>query len=221
MIDSNTLRQPRKFRNGNELFLIRGRSAGFTLCDFWQWMVSDLVYNIHRGALAEYIVAQALGVATDYPRAPWQSCDLQIHTEVSEFVDLEVKSAAYVQSWHRVDSKPSAIGFNLEPKTRATALTGRPSRNAHVYVFCVLGEPNVFPDPLDLGQWKFYVLPSVAIDEEIPEQKTIRLTPLREMVRRRGYYTANYDELSNAIETVICRYPLKGIRIAPTDRRES
>ena len=213
MTNSNTLRQPPKFRNGNEPFQLRGRSAKFTLYDFWQWLASDVVYNIHRGAVAEYIVAQALGVAADYPRAPFESCDLQIHTKVSEFVDLEVKCAAYVQSWHRVDSRPSVIGFNLEPKAGSTALTGKPSRDAHVYIFCVLGEPDVFPDPLDLGQWEFYILPAVAIDEEIPKQKTIRLSPLQKMVRRRGQYTANYDELSNSIEKVIRCNPPKGAQL--------
>ena len=178
-------------------------------------MVSDLVYNIHRGAVAEYIVAKALGVAEDYPRAPWESCDLQVHTEAAEFVDLEVKSAAYVQSWHRIDSKPSEIKFNLEPKTQSTTLTGKPSRDANIYVFCVLGEPEVFPDPLDLGQWEFYVLATAVIDQELTNQKTIGLRPLKDLVRLRGQYTANYDELSAKIKEVIRRDPPAGCIVVP------
>lgn len=215
MSECKTLRQPPRFRNGDEPFQLRDQSAGYTLYEFWRWMASDVVYNIYRGALAEFIVAKALNVAEEYPRALWESYDLQIHTECAEFVTLEVKSASYVQSWHRICSKPSDIRFNLEPKARSTALSGKPARDADYYVFCVLGEPGMFPDPLDLGQWGFYVLPTATIDQEIKKQKTIRLRPLQELVCRRGQYTANYDELTGVIKEVICRYPPTGGVVVP------
>lgn len=215
MRKTNTLRRFPKFKNGDDPFQLRGIPAGFKLHDFWRWMASDLVYNIHRGALAEYIVAKALGVVENYPRAPWESYDVQIDTEVSDLVTLEVKSAAYVQSWHWVESNPSVIRFNLEPKTRLTALFGKPTRDADYYVFCVLGEPGVFPDPLDLEQWEFYVLPTEAINKEIPKQKTIGLRPLQRLVRRSGLHTPNYDELSGVIKEVIRRDPPEGEMLGP------
>ena len=222
MSEANTIRQFPKFQNGDAPFRLSDNPVGFTLYDYWQWMGSDLVSNIQRGVLAEFIVAKALGAAEKYPRAPWESYDLQIDTDVSDFVTLEVKSAAYVQSWHRVDSKPSDIKFNLEPKARLTALYGKPARDADYYVFCVLGEPDVFPNPLDLGQWEFYVLPTDAINKEIPKQKTIGLRPLQNLVSRRGLYTANYDKLSEVIHEVIRRDPPKGeIIVGPADQSAS
>ena len=56
---------------GTEPFTENGRLLGFDLLSFWQWSSSDLVVNVVRGLLAEYIVAQALDIA-DSVRDPWQ-----------------------------------------------------------------------------------------------------------------------------------------------------
>ena len=46
-----------KPRSGDEPFHHSGRSLEFTLTDFWRWSVSDLLNNLSRGHLAEFIVA--------------------------------------------------------------------------------------------------------------------------------------------------------------------
>lgn len=46
-----------------------------TLGDFWAWAYSDLLDNTLRGALAEYIVATALGV-NEGVRVNWDPYDL-------------------------------------------------------------------------------------------------------------------------------------------------
>ena len=95
---------------------------------------------------------------------------------------MEVKSAAYVQSWEQ--TRPSVISFDIAPKTVLDADTythaASPGRSAKVYVFCLLkctGRKK--PDPLDVGQWTFYVLATSVLNREVPVQKTIRLEPLR------------------------------------------
>ena len=211
MSEPNILRQPPGFKSGSEHFQIRGYSAGFTLGDYWQWMGSDVVSNIQRGVLAEYIVAKALGVADGFPRSPWEDYDVQARsTQTGETYELEVKSAAYVQSWHRISSRASVISFNIAPSTRLSKLFGKSMRSAWAYVFCILGEPDMFPDPLDLSQWEFYVVTTAALDQERPEQKTIRLRPLQELVGRRGLHTAKYDELLETIEELFLRDPPEG-----------
>jgi hypothetical protein len=107
------------------------------LHDFWRWSVSDLVSNATRGRLAEFIVANALGISTTaVVRDEWSPFDLQ----TPEGVKVEVKSAAYIQSWYQ--SKLSSISFRT-PKTHAFD----PETNQHdieakwqadVYVFAVL-----------------------------------------------------------------------------------
>ena len=57
--------------------------------------------NTARGTLAEFLVAAALGLL-DTPRLEWDSYDLKTRTGVT----IEVKSAAYIQSWKQ-DSERS------------------------------------------------------------------------------------------------------------------
>lgn len=48
-------------RSGGERLCANGETLPFSLLDFWQWSVSDLVSNATRGRFAEFIVATALG----------------------------------------------------------------------------------------------------------------------------------------------------------------
>ena len=82
-------------KQGDEQFCADGKGLGYTVKDFWTWSVSDLVTNITRGRLAEFIVAKALGVSTDIVRYDWDSFDLTTPAGLK----IEVKSAAYLQSW--------------------------------------------------------------------------------------------------------------------------
>ena len=92
------------FRSGRE-------PLPFDLLGFWQWSASDLASNALRGRLAEFLVAQALGVSHGV-RAEWDAYDLRSQDGIT----VEVKSAAYFQTW--AQSAPSKIGFDIAP-TRA------------------------------------------------------------------------------------------------------
>src|SRR4051812_27280372 len=98
-------------RTGDEPFSLNGQPLGITLREFWQWSSSDLVDNTLRGILAEYIVASALDL-THKPRVGWDAYDL----ETPAGVKIEVKSAAYLQSWFQ--KTYSNICFNIRPTRR-------------------------------------------------------------------------------------------------------
>jgi hypothetical protein len=95
-------------KTGAEQFRRDGQPLGLKLIEFWQWSTSDLASNATRGILAEYIVAMALGVA-DGTRAEWSGFDLLTRSGVR----IEVKSAAYLQSWFH--KKLSNISFGIRP----------------------------------------------------------------------------------------------------------
>jgi hypothetical protein len=123
-------------RTGNEPFLLDGRDLGFALVDFWRWSVSDLVSNVTRGRLAEFIVAKALGIPTEGVRDEWGAYDLT----TADGTKVEVKSAAYLQSWNQ--RALSKIAFPT-PKTRAWDAESNlqaieSKRQADVYVFALL-----------------------------------------------------------------------------------
>lgn len=165
-------------RSGEEPIRADGEVVG-TLGGFWRWACSDLASNVMRGVLAEYLVATALGAAAD-TRAEWDFVDIR----TSEGWRVEVKSAAYLQSWAQL--KPSEISFSIAPATGWDSRTGSTStevrRHSDVYVFCLLHhQEKQTLDPLDLGQWTFSVLSTRVLDERCPGQKTIRLSSLQRL----------------------------------------
>jgi len=189
-------RLPPKKRTGSEPFSIRGRATDFTVFDFWQWSTSDLVSNATRGCLAEFIVAKALKIPTNSVRDEWAAYDL----ETPEGIKVEVKSAAYMQSW--AQNKPSSISFSVrrarawDPETNR--LSTECSRLADVYVFALLAhldKPSI--DPLNLDQWAFYVLSTRAINERTRSQHSITIGSLQRL--NAGPFS--YDELEKAVVT--------------------
>ncbi|WP_445169903.1 hypothetical protein ACTXG7_11615 [Mycolicibacterium sp. Dal123E01] len=160
--------------------------------DFLAWAYDDLLTNTTRGVLAEYIVATALGTR-DTKRVEWDKYDLNI-----DGVGIEVKSAAYVQTWEQ--TRFSVISFDIRPTTGWDAGTNTyaasPGRSADVYVFCLLnGTDRQNIDPLDVEQWTFYVLPTSVLNRKVPVQRMIRLRPLLAL----GPHQCTYDDLKAAI----------------------
>lgn len=183
-------------RSGDEPIMVDGESAG-PLRAFWSWAYSDLADNTARGILAEYLVATALSAA-DGTRREWDSVDIR----TPEKWRVEVKSSAYLQSWDQKEL--SKISFSIAPSAGWDAQTNTQSterrRHADVYVFCVLhhrDKPTL--DPLDLGQWTFYVLPTRVLDEQCPEQQTIALSSLRKL----GPAQTDYPGLATAVATAV------------------
>ena len=161
--------------------------------DFLDWAYDDLLTNTTRGVLAEYIVATALGIR-DTKRVEWDQYDLEI-----DGVKVEVKSAAYVQTWKQ--SKLSKIVFGIRPamgwESRTDTYATSAQRCADVYVFCLLkGEDRDHINPLDVAQWTFFVLSTSELNRQVPGQKTIRLGPLIDL----GAHPCTYDELKAAFD---------------------
>jgi hypothetical protein len=147
-----------------------------TLGDFWSWAYSDVLNNRNRSVLAEFLVAAALGVL-ETPRVEWDAVDLRYRGKA-----IEVKSAAYVQSWEQ--ESLSVIRFDIARKRGWDAATNvsasEPTRSADGYVFCLYPETDPAKvDVLDAGAWEFYVLSTEQIERELGNQKSIGLRGLR------------------------------------------
>jgi hypothetical protein len=166
-------------KSGDERF-IGAPGIEANLLEFWQWSASDLVDNVHRGVLAEFIVAKALGVDVS-TRQNWAAFDLR----TPEGLTVEVKSSAYVQSWHQ--ERHSTICFGVGETRGWDFLTNRwmkeSKRQADVYVFALLNQrtkPQV--NPLDLNQWEFYVVATAALNTAAGSRTSITLSSLRRLV---------------------------------------
>ena len=161
--------------------------------DFWRWAHSDFLSNAQRGVLAEYIVGKALNCLRE-KRVEWDAHDLV----TDEGIKVEVKSAAYIQSW--AQKKLSDVRFDIGRKqswfAKTNAFNDRRERAADVYVFCVLAEKDrERVDPLDIDQWFFIVLPSETINSKLGEQKTVGLSTLESIGARRIAFAELKEEI--------------------------
>jgi hypothetical protein len=114
-------------RSASDPFLLHGQQCGFAIGDFWRWGVSELLVNTTRGAVAEFIVGQALGCAGTV-RDSWGPYDLAITGGST----IEVKSASRRQAWPT--KKPSRISFDIAPAAAwdfdRNEMVGNPKRHA-------------------------------------------------------------------------------------------
>lgn len=173
-------------KTGNEAITDKGYEIGLNLLDFWQWSFSDIVNNTTRGVLAEFIVASALGIQKDKVRRDWTDYDLI----TEEGITIEVKSAAYIQSWHQKDY--SKISFGIAPSRSwnpdGEDEKGEPKRSADLYVFCLLKEKNQEKlNPLLLEQWEFYVVTTSILNKTHPNSRSISLKKLKQITDAVGF----------------------------------
>ncbi len=177
-------------KDGSECFRASGSDLDFSLLDYWRWSTSDLVGNTARGVLAEYIVARALKIPTgEEIRDGWAPFDLKM----PDGIKIEVKSAAYVQSWKQ--SRFSRVSFATPETGEWDSESGRflsePKHHADVYVFALFAQREMPIEPLDLDQWKFYALSTQKLDD----RKSLSLSALEKLAS-----PVPYHELADAVK---------------------
>lgn len=149
-----------------------------------------------RGVLAEYLVADALGLILDV-RDPWAGCDLV----AANGARIEVRSAAYVQAW--AQRRDTAITFSVRASKRWDADKGAYdpdiARNADVYVFALHKERDrTKVEPLDVAQWEYHVLAARSIDERRPDAQSLTLAALGAL----GAVACGHESLAQTVERV-------------------
>lgn len=181
---------------GNEKFTLNGSSAGITIMDFWRWAYSDLLNNTHRGVMAEFLVYSSLGMASPSPqiRVDWLPFDVTSPSGRR----IEVKSAAYLQSW--TTDFPTNIQYDIAPKLAwdGKSYATEAKRNCDLFVFCLYTALTRDISILDLEYWEFYVLPTSVLNTMIPNQKTISLSSLLKLEPVK----TNYTGLGEVIESI-------------------
>jgi hypothetical protein len=190
-----------KRKSGEEKFHANGAALPADVLGFWQWSSSDLLNNALRGKLAEYIVALDLGVA-ETTRVEWDPVDLKTKSGIS----VEVKSAAYLQSWHQ--NRSSRINFDIRQTygwdEKSNRRIDKVMRHAQVYVFCLLAHKEKSTiDPLNLDQWRFYILQTDILNRELGDQKTMGFRRLRSL----DPVEARFGEIGSVINNLMEQQP--------------
>lgn len=151
--------------------------------------------NTWRGVLAEYLVARAVGIKEDGIRDGWGPVDLVSLTGVT----IQVKSAAFLQAWYQ--REPSHISFSIKPRRvydpETNSLTANPVRSAEVWVFALLAHKDKSTlNPMELAQWKFYVVPRAVLNGYQCSQESITL----QSIRRLGLEPVGFQQLAAEVE---------------------
>lgn len=186
--------------SGNEKFILHGKDTSMTVLDYWAWSCSDLYDNTMRGVMAEFLVASSFTIGSTPPphsqmRTNWLPYDVTSPTGRR----IEVKSAAYIQSWTPEDVY-SQIKFDIGKKLAwdGSSYASKPDRNCDLYVFCVFTALTKDISVLNLDYWDFYVLPTSVLNEKVPEQKSIALSSLLKLKPVK----TDFEGLGEIIETI-------------------
>jgi len=185
--------------SGNEKFILHGKDTSMTVLDYWAWSYSDLYDNTMRGVMAEFLVASSFTIVStpihSQMRTNWLPYDVTSTTGRR----IEVKSAAYIQSWTPEDVY-SQIKFDIGKKLawNGSSYASKPDRNCDLYVFCVFTALTKDVSVLNLDYWDFYVLPTSVLNEKVPEQKSIALSSLLKLKPVK----TDFEGLGEIIETI-------------------
>lgn len=171
------------------------------MIDYWRWAHSDLINNIDRHALAEFIVASSIGllrIGTEAFRNLLRPYDLLS----TEGFRITVKSSAYVRS--RDSKHPDHISFGIAPagipmENGKYKMHAPIQRSSDVYIFCIYTSMSKDETPLNLDLWEFYVLATAVLNEKKPTHKTITLPSLMQL----NPIQCSYHEIGGAIQTAM------------------
>lgn len=182
----------------DEPFTARQNPPNLTVTDFWSWAGSDLLGNTLRGILAEFIVGTALEcIPSDRARVEWDPHDLTV-----EGVKVEVKSTATVQSWGEMKVNSTSFKINETRKWDPDSRTyiDPAKRHADIYVFCLFSPAEgQNPNPLDLDQWRFYVVTTEVRKSTFGSQKAVALSTLKSRAQPRE---CGFGELKDTFSAV-------------------
>ncbi len=154
-----------------------------------------LITNIHRGLIAETIVALALEPEWLWVSADYSNWDF----ERADGLKLEVKQSAVKQSWtdeYQGSSFRSKATFDIAARTgyrQGQNWVAEIGRAAQIYVFChhVIGDETA--DHREPSQWEFYIIEA----SRLPLQKKISLNPLKALCD-----PVSFEQVFSAVQAV-------------------
>lgn len=166
---------------GLEKFKNTGQKK-FSVQEFWSYGFSGLNSNVLRGALAEFLVENALKDNIEKEvRNPWGDYDVFFNDK-----KIEVKCCSYIQDWDQ--EKLSTVkwsGLKAKDLYWSTAVNGKyvdkeADYKSDIYILALFKhqEPDTL-DILNLDQWCFYILSKEQLKEISNNRSSVSLSLLK------------------------------------------
>ena len=182
--------------SGDEQFIMDGKPAGFTVKDYWRFQFSNIWDN--QEEVAEYIVAKALGIEFPHNKNGWTLWDITYKGK-----RIEIKKTGYYHSW-RTDGKVSLLrtfGIGMA-YTRYADPTSEFKRQNDIYIFCLnTGTTQDESNPLNLDNWRFWVVPTETINCFCGDNKKISLGRVKSITKLPN--GISYSELKTVVDAAI------------------
>lgn len=184
---------------GLEKFKNTGEKT-FSVQEFWSYGFSGLNSNVLRGALAEFLVENALKENAEIEvRNPWGDYDVLFNGK-----KIEVKCCSYIQDWDQ--ERLSTIkwsGLKAKDLYWSTAVNGayvdkEADYKSDIYVLALFKhqDPDTL-DILDLDQWCFYVLSREQLKEISGNRSSVSLALLKKSNIEPVPFGKMHDKIGN------------------------
>lgn len=185
---------------GNEQFKNTGEKT-FSVMEFWQYGFSSLNSNVLRGALAEFIIENALKDNAEIEvRSPWGDYDV-LYKEKK----IEVKCSSYIQDWDQ--PKFSTIQWSglkakqlyySEAVTKLSELNTLSDYKSDIYILALFKhQEHASLDILDMNQWCFWVLTKEKIKEVSKDGNSVSLARLQKLGIDSVHFLDIYKTITN------------------------
>jgi hypothetical protein len=192
-------RLPVKKLDGEELFKHTGDKY-FSVVEFWRYGFSNLNSNVLRGALAEFLIENAIRDKTQIDvRNPWGDSDVV----TDDGLKIEVKCCSYIQDWDQNDfSYIQWTGLKAKKLYWNEAVGSHDKSEADyksdIYILCLFKHKEAETlDILDLDQWCFWVLSKERLKEVSKNANSVSLKRLEKV----GIEPIGFGQINEAIKT--------------------
>ncbi len=187
---------------GSEVFKNSGPKP-FNVLEFWQYGFSSLNSNVLRGALAEFIVENALKQNNDIDvRSPWGDYDV-----LYQDTKIEVKCCSYIQDWDQNQFtkilwsglKATELYYSDAVK-KQSELSRVADYKSDIYVLALFKhQEHATLDILDMDQWCFFVLSKDQIKEVSKNGTSVSMSRLE----KASIHPVILDNLEDEINTLL------------------
>jgi hypothetical protein len=97
------------------------------------------------------------------------------------------------------------VGYGIqlsEEQMKMMSYDTEQKRQSDVYAMCLLSHKDKLTlNPLGLGQWEFYIVPTALLNESLPTQKSVSLS----LLKNNDITPCDYTGIRPCIEEIISR----------------